>query len=117
MNIIVFERCIFYKSNVQEHLHLQIVPVPKEVSVTYLKEIFTTEAKQRSIEIQEFNPESTFVDSIYDAGCENTQYYCVELPDKSKLVGTVTDIKKANTYGRYVAISLFLLVELVVHKH
>lgn len=108
MNIIVFERCIFYQSSIQEHLHIQVVPIPQDVTTSYLKEIFESEAQNRAIELQEFSADISFVDAIYDAGCETTQYYCVELPDKSKLVGTVTDIKKANTYGRFVIYLLIL---------
>eukprot|EP01027_Heterolobosea_sp_BB2_P019096 GEZU01026826.1.p1 GENE.GEZU01026826.1~~GEZU01026826.1.p1 ORF type:complete len:168 (+),score=53.89 GEZU01026826.1:121-624(+) len=114
-SVVIFERNVWPR-NAPQHMMLQVVPVPNSITADQCREAFEREgAKQQKCKITfEHFPASetkSMKDALIKAGCENSPYFLVELPDKSYMVHKVPPEHAAEhplQFGRIVCASEIL---------
>jgi len=120
-NMLCFERFILGRNNVQQHMHLQCVPIPNNITIEQCKSLFYAEAKSIGVyqegeapneqqqQQQQHKPvtliecdncEKSMSDALLDANLDQSPYFLLELPDQSKLMFPITNVHNTLTFGR-----------------
>jgi diadenosine tetraphosphate (Ap4A) HIT family hydrolase len=102
--VIIFERNIKL-SKVSTHMHLQVVPIDKEVPDEDCYNVFENDARNvlgDQIEVRRFAPEVDLQSAIIEAGFAESQYLLAEMPDGGKIIHEIPEhfIKQTLAMGR-----------------